>query len=363
MLSRRRFLRRAGLGAAALGSAANPALAVTLAGRGPSKTTPGSEPSGLPERQFAWTETLAKDTYGNPVAPMYDRLLFFDVRAGLTPAAAGTLEAALRTLERTFAWGPDGLLFTVAWGPHYFEKVLGLTSPIPHPEVLSTFEAPILDSYDMCLHLASDDEQRLEAIEAALVHGSALPGTHGPLPITGPLRWRETQTGFVGEGLPAQQRRVAGIPAGNPVPATSPLFMGFKSGLIKNQASEDAVTIPDGPFAGGTTMHVSYMHLNLQFWYDRNTDLQRVRGMSAAQVTPAEIPEIATELATHADQIEQAIIDYGVDRPLPDLRRARRDGKPIIIRRDFDTIDRGHAGLHFVSIQRTIDDFVTPAGR
>ena len=26
-------------------------------------------------------------------------------------------------------------------------------------------------------------------------------------------------------------------------------------------------------------MHISYMHLNLQFWYDRNTELQRVREM------------------------------------------------------------------------------------
>ena len=29
--------------------------------------------------------------------------------------------------------------------------------------------------------------------------------------------------------------------------------------------------------------------------------------------------------------------------------RARRDGKPLIIRRDFNTVDGGQAGLHFVS--------------
>ena len=39
--------------------------------------------------------------------------------------------------------------------------------------------------------------------------------------------------------------------------------------------------------------------------------------------------------------------------------RARRHGKPLIIRRDFNTVDGGQAGLHFVSIQRTIADFVT----
>jgi hypothetical protein len=38
---------------------------------------------------------------------------------------------------------------------------------------------------------------------------------------------------------------------------------------------------------------------------------------------------------------------------------ARRNGKPRIIRRDFDTDDGGLAGLHFVSIQKSIADFVT----
>lgn len=46
---------------------------------------------------------------------------------------------------------------------------------------------------------------------------------------------------------------MAGIPAGNPVPADSPLFMGFHSGFRKNQTTEDDVTIPDGPLAGASS--------------------------------------------------------------------------------------------------------------
>ena len=38
--------------------------------------------------------------------------------------------------------------------------------------------------------------------------------------------------------------------------------------------------------------------------------------------------------------------------------RARRHGKPLILRRDFNTVDGGQAGPHFVSLQRTIEDFV-----
>ena len=51
----------------------------------------------------------------------------------------------------------------------------------------------------------------------------------------------------MGTGLPAQRQDVNGIPAGRPVPGDSPLFMGFKSGLRRNQATEDSVTIADGP--------------------------------------------------------------------------------------------------------------------
>jgi hypothetical protein len=38
--------------------------------------------------------------------------------------------------------------------------------------------------------------------------------------------------------------------------------------------------------------------------------------------------------------------------------QARKNGHPLIIRRDFNTTDGGRAGLHFVSVQRTIEDFV-----
>jgi hypothetical protein len=135
--------------------------------------------------------------------------------------------------------------------------------------------------------------------------------------------------------------------------------MGFKSGLLKNQATEDSVAIADGPFAGGTTMHVSYMHLNLEHWYGRLSERQRVQEMYAAQVTPAEVPKISIESPNHANQFQQAVSHYHVVGHSQTSARARRNGKPIILRRDFNTVDGGHAGLHFVSLQQTIEDFIT----
>jgi hypothetical protein len=292
--------------------------------------------------------TLSTDTHGNSVAPRFDRLLFFDVLGKPTVAGVRTLETSLRTLERTYPWGPDGLLFTVGWSPHYFEQVLGLRSPIPHATELSDFELPTFDDYDACVHLACDDDRRLAAVETALRHD-----------VGGILRWRETRTGFVGTGLPAAHQHTNGIPPGNPVPPSSPLFMGFKSGFKKNQASEDDVTITDPPFDGGTTMHVSYMRLRLDSWYELLTENERTARMYAPEVTPADVARFTDDAPSDPGKYAQAARRYGVVGHSQTSARARRHGKPLIIRRDFNTVDGGLAGLHFVAVQKSIADFVT----
>ena len=319
----------------------------------------GAQPAGLPERQHAWNATLARDSDGNPIPPRFRRLLFFDVNGSPTPPHARLLEAALRTLERTYRWGPLGLLFTAGWGYAYFEHALHTTSPIPMAKALSDFELPAIDDYHLCLDLACDDEARLRAIEAALLHGAPLPGADGPLDISSALRWRETRTGFVGAGLPAQRQDVGGIPAGKPVPTGAPLFMGFKSSVGRNQASQDDVTIPDGPFAGGTTMHASYMRLRLDSWYGQLSNRERVARMYAPQVTPEQVKHFTTDAKSDPNLLSQAITRYGVIGHSQTTGRARRHGRAIILRRDFDTTDGGQAGVHFLALQRTIQDFIT----
>jgi hypothetical protein len=361
-LTRRRFLLGAVAGAGAM-AGAGIAAGRTLNANGAVPAVPyvplGGQPAGLPERQHAWNAALARDLHGNPIPPLFHRLLFFDVSGAPTAAGARLLEAALRTLERAFPWAPSGLLFTAGWGHAYFASVLGVASPVPAATGLSDFELPAIDGYHLCLHLASDDEQRLAAVEAALVRGAPLPGADGPLHVASVLRWRETRTGFVGTGLPAGRQDADGIPAGNPVPRTSPLFMGFKSGLSRNQATEDDVTIPDGPFAGGTTMHASYMRLQLEDWYGQLSQRERVARMYAPQVTPEQVTgDFTTDAESDPGLLGEAISRYGVIGHAQTSARARRAGRPVILRRDFDTVDGGEAGLHFVSVQRTIQDFV-----
>jgi len=354
MLTRRQLL----AGAAATGAGAA-GIAIATSVREPARRVGlvplGDQPAGLPVRQHAWSATLARDAAGDPVAPRFDRLLFFDVRGRPGPEHVRTLEAALRTLERAYPWGPSGLLLTAGWGPAYFEHVLGVASPIPQARALADFELPSIDDYDLCLHLACDQESRLAAIEAALVHGARVDDAHGWLDVSAAVQWRETRTGFVGAGLPAAHQHVGGIPPGDPVKPSAPLFMGFKSGLIKNQATEDEVTIPSGQFAAGTTMHVSYMRLRLESWYQTLDARERVARMYSPQTTPEQAARFAVDAPGGLDQ---AISRYGVIGHAQTSARARRNGRPIIIRRDFNTVDGGQAGLHFVAVQRTIEDFI-----
>ena len=347
MLDRRRFLIGAAAAAGLALGGGGLALERLLGGSSRTAQPLGEEPAGLPTRQHAWNGTLPRDEHGNPIAPRFHRLLLADLEQKPGADDVRRLEAALRTLERTHPWGPRGLLFLVGWGPRYFERTLGIRSPVERPRPLSAFELPTLDDYDLCVHLACDDEPRIGAAEQTLRR------TAGPI-----LGWHETRTGFVGARLPAAHQEVSGIPAGRPVQTSAPLYMGFKSGYRHNQASEDAVTIPDGALAGGTTMHVSRMRLSLDSWYGLLDERDRVARMFAPQVTPAQVARFETDAPSHPKLLDAAARRYGVVGHAQAAARARRNGAPRILRRDFDTTDDGVAGLHFVSLQRTIEDFV-----
>ena len=327
--------------------------------------------STLPDRQHAWNAALDEDDAGNPRQPRHRLLLALDYGDGVpTDADRETVENALRGLERAYERSNRGLFVTVSYSPYYFERFdapLPESVDLPKPTALASFEDPAPDDVDAVVHLASDNAPVLLGAEEALKGEQAtLNGVDQPeTPLTDAFTIRDRRTGFVGEGLPAEHTDVEGVPEGDDhVPEEAPLYMGFKSGFKGNQATEERVTIQDGPFAGGTTQHVSKLSLDLKQWYTQDSRDQRVSKMFCPlHASNDEVEGTGENLGTQTNSDL-----YG--EPVGTARRLgvvghsqkmvplREDDRPIILRRDFDSTDGGRAGVHFLALQRGIGEFV-----
>lgn len=329
--------------------------------------------STLPERQHAWNTSLDTDDHGNPVAPKHRVLLLLDYLGDTAPTQADreTMETAFQTLEHAYAHSNEGLLFTVSYSPAYFDRFDTDLPPevdLTQPRELAPFEDPALDTPDAVIHLASDYGSVVLAAEEALFgNTSSLNGITVESSLDELFEKTDRRTGFVGNGLPAENQDVDGIPDSEPVPEESPLYMGFKSGFQKNQATEDAVTIRDGPFAGGTTQQISLLRLHLQQWYEQDSRYHRVATMFCPAHAENDLVDGTGENLGDTSRMEESgcpmhteddAREFGVVGHSQKSARARRDGSPLIIRRDFDSTDDGKASLHFLSLQRTISDFV-----
>ncbi|WP_276302378.1 DUF7405 family protein [Halorussus lipolyticus] len=368
-ISRREFAKAA----VAIGGASALSACLGRSGGPPDVPTGPDDLSTLPARQHAWNQYLERDKHGNVTAPRHRVLLLLDYTGDGTPSESErqTVEDSLRGLDRAYARGGDGLLFTVGYSPSYFERFdadLPESVDLQEPRALAPFEDPELDQQDAVVHLASDHaEVVLSAEQALLGEKSEINGVEVAADLSGVLEKVDRRTGFIGEGLPADNQDVDGIPDSGPVDSDSPLYMGFKSGFQKNQASEDSVTIQQGPFAGGTTHQLSKIKLNLEQWYEQDSRSQRVGKMFCPVHAEEDLVEGAGDnLGDSAKMEEKGCPAHAEDHARTrgmvghsqKSARARKDGAPLMLRRDFDSTDDGHAGLHFVSLQRTISDFV-----
>ncbi|WP_135305968.1 DUF7405 family protein [Haloarcula amylovorans] len=330
------------------------------------------DPATLPEGQHLWDDFLATDGHGNVSNARHHVLRFLTYPKGRPSNTDRTIVAtALETLERAYEWSNEGLLFTVGYSPAYFDRFDAGPRGVdlPAPKSLADFEDPKLDTYDAVVHLASDNaDVVVEAEEALFGNRDTVNGLTVETRLTdvfeAPSEYPARRTGFVGEGLPAKfAEEVPDVPT-DAVPEESPLFMGFKSGFAKNQASENRVTITEGPFAGGTTQHVSALDLNLKPWYTQDDQWQRIAKMFAPTHADDElVAGVGTNLGATAKMDETlapmaAAEQFGVVGHSQKMVSARRDDSPVILRRDFDTTDGGNAGLHFLAVQETIEEFV-----
>lgn len=355
MVSRRLILARLA-GATSAAGLSGCTQVLTRSGSVELDLPPNPHADAVPKRQHALNDVLRRDEHGNPRIPYHHLVLLLGLRRPPTVEHARTVELAMRELERSFNWTPDGLLHRLAWGSGYFERIGELSrSPIDHPQVLSRTDEPALQRFDAALVLSSDDPSNLLAAERAMFHDRPLRGTDPKHRLGDVFRVVGRRTGFAGGGLPAQHADVEGIPDDAAIPKDAPLFTGFKSGFEGTQAPEERVTIPDGEFAGGTTMHLSRLRLSLTHWFAM-TQAERVARMFSPEFTPDDV-EGFTDDVPFSNKVREHAAEFGVVGHQEKVARTRKDGKPVILRRDFDTVDGGHAGLHFLSIQRSLEDF------
>jgi len=368
-VSRRDFVRAA----VAIGGAS--ALSACLDREGaPDLPTGPDDPSALPSRQHAWNDVLPTDEHGNYVPPRHRVLLHLEYAGDGTPDGTdqATLSEALGALERAYPRQAEGLFVTISYSPSYFDRFepdLPDSVDLPAPTALASFEDPARDTPDALVHLASNYASVvLGAEEALLGEIKELNGVEIPTSLESVLDRADRRTGFIGDGLPAEKQDVGGIPDSEPVTEDSPLYMGFESGMEKAQASEDAVTISEGPFAGGTTQQVSKIRLHLEQWYEQDSRSHRVKSMFCPAHANEDMVEgtgenlgdtngiVESGCPAHAsdDAREEGVVGHAQK-----AGRAREDGDPLILRRDFDSTDGDLASVHFLSLQRTITDFVT----
>ena len=360
--SRRDYLRAL----VAVGGTAALSACLDLTGDESGSGVPTGDPVERPARQHAWNDALGTDDDGNPRPPEHHVLVPLSLTTTPDADASDTVEAAFQSLERAYAHDPAGLLFTVGYSPAYFAQVSS-EEPIPAPEAITTLESPEFDEFDAVVHLASDEAAVVMEAEQALLGETDEPnGVEMDATLEGVFERAEPRrTGFVGPGLPAEHTGLDGVP--DSVPEEAPFFMGFRSGFAESQAPEERVTIQDGPYAGGTTMHVESLTLQLQTWFEQDNHFQRVSKIYSPKHGEEELAgDVGEKLGTStgvageiAERTEQDARERGMVGHAQKAARARDDdGTPPLLRRDFNTVDNEVPGVHFLSLQRSIDEFV-----
>jgi len=338
---------------------------------------PTGDPANKPARQHAWREHIDHDEHGNSLLPRHQTLLYLNLDSEGAPSEGerSTVADALATLDSAYEWSNEGLLFTVGYSPSYFARfdaALPDSVDLPEPTALSPFEDPTFDTQDALVHLASDRAGVvLEAEEAMTGERETANGVEADAKLTDVFTVDSRRTGFVGAGLPAEHQDAEGVPPGDHVPEESPLFMGFKAGFVRNQASEDRATIEEGPFAGGTTKVVSNLRQRLADWYVEQNDEERVQEMFSPGHAAENLVEGIganlgddSEIDRFLDGIEEQARESGRVGHAQKAARANRDdgGNVRLLRRHFESTDdigsdQRVASLHFPSLQRGITAF------
>ncbi len=297
----------------------------SIAGITPTVKAAGQEPITATERlnrQHAWDAYEPVAASGNTAPPTNSLFLMLDYQSSGTPDwdERVEVEQALNEIEQNFAWGPSGVLFTIAYSASYFDRYDEdpPEGAAPHSadtvvqtaedltDLADTNDDVTPDEYDVVLLLASDNAANLLAVEDALWGGGDLSfdATFEGI-FQKPQDWPDRRVGFSGgEFQDRQPEYESEILDGNTdIPDKAPLSMGFIAGFGQSIPRENNVTlkqgqrfpnrnlsaseVPDLPYVGevgerdpgvfaeGTLKHVSHVELDLPKWYGEDSDRRR----------------------------------------------------------------------------------------
>jgi len=339
---------------------------------------PRGDPASLPPSQHEWSDYLVRDAAGNTILPEHQLVLglSYEGSAPPTDAERAAVADAFGTLTRAFQWGTGGdngasfnrgLLALVGYAPSYFETVGDGAVPdtLIQPETLleRVGEDPAkADGFDAVVVMSSDfGSVVLAAEEALLGRRESVNGVEVAGSLADVFSVAERRTGFAGNGVPASKLDHEEIPE------QAPLSMGFKSGFTDSLPSEEGVKLREGPLAGGTTLAVSRLRLELDRWYDQDHE-ERVEEMFCPAHDSEEVGEVGSGLGadsgiTEADveRIEADADEHGRIGHSQKVARARdEEFQPKILRRSegFATDAPEHTGFNFTSVQRDLESFV-----
>jgi hypothetical protein len=327
-------------------------------------------------------------------------------------AAKAELEEALASIEREHEPSPSGLGVTVAWGLPYFRRCVPgparthmpideRASKVKGRRVSALLDAvrypsdphdTILEANDLAVLLRSDTHEHVAAGSHRIFHR-----------LSHLFEVTSVRNGFAGggfeggRGLPKEMALAAGVPGAERIPDGAELFLGFTStqraamgpSRIANLETL-GYTSRNAYFRGGTQMHLSHMHEDLEAWYGRYDFDERVAtafrpGLEVphGRLTVSErrksaySPELIASQYKHTGVIGHSAAIQTASRLVDDVRGSDgtlyRRGTAVPQRADFNTLDNPFAwssqprrdrmrkgpaaGVHFVTFQPTSDDF------
>ncbi|HET8599033.1 MAG TPA: hypothetical protein VFL99_01820 [Segeticoccus sp.] len=377
-----------------------------------------------PKTQYELPGVTTEDHLGVPAAvvPLWHAVVTarINVPAGDHAALAEAqrrLNTALEEVERAYPLGPTGLFAQISYGLSYFHDHIPskLTDEhMPKSTMAGTegqwavvdsirFEKDpedlVLEQHDIAFHLKSDYKDHIDRVIDALFSPGEqlLNGIPAERVYLGDLfTVTTTRYGFAGHGMPRIMAQRMGIPGADDVPAGAMLFMGFTSSHVHGLAQGNLAsfeTIPgytdcgvDDYFAGGTSMHLSHIAINLDQWYamGHKDRLHRMFNSRRNEEPDVLSPDQSPATSTFEEQRDKDAEGSGVvghNAQMQFLSRVKEDtttaygeklekGTVFFLRQDFDTVEnpfrfsttdridsRGRAGVHFIGFGPSAQHF------